>query len=122
MKKRDGCFYETTAVSLWCEPISIDIVIGIFFITMLNLIDAFITMYLVFFFDAQEINPFMRILLVNGPFSFFLVKYLIAAAAIILIGVYSHKCRGAYQVSFYTILLVYLTVAVYQLVLLGMVI
>ncbi|MEK7131853.1 MAG: DUF5658 family protein [Patescibacteria group bacterium] len=109
-------------MSFWRQPISTKVGVAVVMFMVLNLIDAFCTLYAISIGVGEEINPIMRILLVQGPFIFLTVKYLMVAVAIVGIAAYCYQYRAARWALFYALLPVYLLTATYQLVMLGVVV
>ncbi len=85
----------------------------------LNLIDAFGTLRHLAH-GAEELNPIMQRLLDAGPLSFVLGKHMLACAGIV--GILAHSRYPAAGVALrYVLFPIYLAIAIYQLVLLGMI-
>jgi len=82
------------------------------FILMLNLIDAFATLRHLEH-GAEELNPFMWVLLRRGAEPFLLVKHALASLGVLGIALYPRQ-RAA-NIALAILLPVYLILAVYQI-------
>jgi hypothetical protein len=84
-------------------------------IVFLNLVDAFSTLRHIEW-GAEEVNPLMKFLLGGGPLVFLIGKHVLAAGGVI--GIAAH-CRhlAARRMLRWVLLPIYLTIAIYQLVL-----
>jgi Ca2+/Na+ antiporter len=118
MDKKNSSLYITAGVAtgFWRQPISRSVAVGASLFTLLNLVDAFTTLYATSF-GAEELNPLMRAALVQGPFSFFFAKYLMVAMCILVIAACCRRTRKARQVLFYVFLPVYLFIVTHNIVL-----
>ena len=78
----------------------------------LNLLDAFATLRHLEH-GAEELNPFMQILLHYGARSFLVVKHVLASAGVIGIAMYPE--RRAAHVALWILFPVYLLLGIYQI-------
>jgi hypothetical protein len=81
-------------------------------ILMLNMLDAFATLRHLEH-GAQELNPFMQLLLHQGARSFLVVKHLLASMGVI--GIALHPERRAAHVALWILFPVYLVLGIYQI-------
>jgi hypothetical protein len=81
-------------------------------ILALNMVDAFATLRHLEH-GAEELNPFMNVLLRRGAHSFLLVKHVLASAGVIGIALYPER-RPA-QVALWILFPVYLLLGIYQI-------
>lgn len=112
---------STVGSFFWRQPISAGIVVAALALTALNLFDVFSTLYVFSFLYVEEANPLMRKFLAQGPLSFFVVKYLLAAFGGIFLALSCRQHRWARLALVYVLLPMYCLVATYQIVLLNMV-
>jgi hypothetical protein len=78
----------------------------------LNLIDAFATLRHLEH-GAQELNPFMHALLARGAGQFMVIKHALASLGVIGIALYPE--RRAAHIALWTLLPIYLVLALYQI-------
>ena len=83
-------------------------------ILALNLLDAFATLRHLEH-GAQELNPFMVVLLHRGAGHFLVVKHLLASAGVI--GIALHPGRRAADVALFILFPLYSVLALYQIAL-----
>jgi hypothetical protein len=107
------------APSAFRTPLPVRTTIFALAIVVLNLIDAFGTLRHLAH-GAEELNPIMQALLDAGPVSFVLGKHLLACGGIIGILAH-HRYPAAGFVLRWVLFPIYLAIATYQIVLLGLI-
>src|ERR1051325_5739312 len=94
------------------RPLDSRIALACVAILGLNLLDAFATLRHLEH-GAEELNPFMQILLHHGARSFLVVKHVLASAGVLGIAMYPE--RRAAQVAMWILFPVYLLLGIYQI-------
>jgi hypothetical protein len=94
------------------RPLDAKLVFFCVAILALNLLDAFATLRHLEH-GAEELNPFMQLLLQHGARSFLLVKHALASVGVIGIAMYPE--RRAAQVALWILFPVYLLLGIYQI-------
>jgi hypothetical protein len=93
------------------EPTTLALVLAII---GLNLCDGFATLRHLHH-GAEELNPFMALLLRHGSHSFLVVKHLLASAGVV--GIAMHAQLRAARVALWLLFPLYLAIVLYQLAL-----
>src|SRR5262249_45981179 len=83
-------------------------------ILLLNMVDAFSTLRHLEHV-AEELNPFMVVLLHRGALSFLVVKHLLASLGVV--GIALHPARRTANLALYFLVSLYSLLALYQLAL-----
>ena len=116
--RRDEDFLTQPYVDLY----SFSSVLSVLVTLILSVTDAIFTLKLISL-GGSELNPFMDFFLQIGPFPFLIVKYLLTGTCLIIFLVHKNRVifGGRLRVKFLLVfsLLVYLTLILYELVLLS---
>ena len=91
---------------------------AIVLILLFSSLDALLTLFLISH-DATELNPIMAYYINVGPYTFFIVKYLLTSAAVVILllcqNVFLRTLRVHAHSLFYVIIVAFMSVVVWEL-------